>query len=405
MYSLEWLIFSVGFTIIFSIIIHFLFHRIGLPALIGYILLGILIKYANVKYSFFTKTSFDLFEFLASIGIISLLFRVGLESKLSQLLHELKTASLVWIGDVTVSWAFGYVFSYFLLDLGAITSIIIATALTATSVGVTVGAWQEYKLIDSREGRLLIDVAELDDISAIFLLALLFSILPVLKAGGSEDIIIHELLVKILVFILKFSAFTLFCVLFALKLEKHLTNFFKSLKNDTELILVVTGVAFMIAALAGIIGFSVAIGAFFAGLVFSRDPSSVKLDASFSSIYELFTPFFFIGIGLNIDPSTILTGTGLGIILLLAAVLGKFLGAGSLTYYFTGSSGGLLIGASMIPRAEICMIIMQKGLEMGSWAVPSSVFSGMVFVSAASIIISIILLKLLLSRNIKVSME
>jgi Kef-type K+ transport system membrane component KefB len=60
---------------------------------------------------------------------------------------------------------------------------------------------------------------------------------------------------------------------------------------------VVAGISFLIAALAGLLGFSVAIGAFFAGLVFSRDPDSVKLDGLFDTFYEIFVPFFFIGIG------------------------------------------------------------------------------------------------------------
>jgi len=300
MHSIEVLVFIIGFTIHFSIFIHYIFHKMGLSALTGYLLLGATISYVDSNYHLLADNGYQLFEFLATLGIISLLFRGGLESKLSKLLGKLRIASFVWIGDITVSWTLGYIFAHSLLKLQLVMSIIVATALSATNVGVSVGVWQEFKILRSGEDRLLIDVAELDDISAIFMLALLVSILPMFYVGTPEALIFHDLLVKIAIFVVKFVLFTLFCVIFVLKIERYLTGFFRSLGNDAELMLVVTVVAFMIATLAGLIGFSVTIGAFFAGLVFSRDPASVNLDASYTTLCELFSPIFFIGIGLNI---------------------------------------------------------------------------------------------------------
>ena len=113
----------------------------------------------------------------------------------------------------------------------------------------------------------------------------------------------------------------------------------------------VVGVGFIIAAVAGLLGFSAAIGAFFAGLLFSRDSEAVKMDASFGALYELFTPFFFIGIGLNIEPRALNTGLIMGSVLLIAAVLGKLIGAGIPAYFATDLTGATLIGFSIILRA------------------------------------------------------
>ncbi|MEZ5361586.1 MAG: cation:proton antiporter [Bryobacterales bacterium] len=80
--------------------------------------------------------------------------------------------------------------------------------------------------------------------------------------------------------------------------------------------------------LAGWLGISVAVGALFAGLMFSRDPEAVKLEAGFSTIYALFTPFFFLNIGFGFDPRALGSAAGVGVVLYVAAVVGKFFGAG-----------------------------------------------------------------------------
>jgi Kef-type K+ transport system membrane component KefB len=160
--------------------------------------------------------------------------------------------------------------------------------------------------------------------------------------------------------------------------------------------LAVAGIGIIIAAVAGLIGFSLAIGAFFAGLVFSRDPEAVRMEASFLPVYELFSPFFFIGIGLKIDPDSFTSALGLGCILAVAAIAAKVIADGIPVSLMRGMTGGLLIGISMVPRAEIAMVIMQKGLTLGDWAVPKQVFGAMVVVSAATCILSPVAVRVML---------
>jgi Kef-type K+ transport system membrane component KefB len=90
----------------------------------------------------------------------------------------------------------------------------------------------------------------------------------------------------------------------------------------------VIGIGFIIAAIAGFLVFSVAIGAFCAGLVFSRDQKAVKMEASFIPLYEFFTPFFFITIGLDIEITSLTRSIPLALVLLAAAVIGKMLANG-----------------------------------------------------------------------------
>jgi Kef-type K+ transport system membrane component KefB len=275
------------------------------------------------------------------------------------------------------------------------TGLILAVAFTATSVGVTVGIWQEADALRCPSGRLLVDVAELDDISAVLLMALLFSVLPDLRSGGSGAG--ADVAATLAWFALKILIYGAFCYVFSKFVEGPLTRWYRNLEKPPEPMILVIGLGTLIAAVAGLLGFSLAIGAFFAGLIFSRDPESVKMEGSFLPLYEFFAPFFFIGIGLSLDPAHLAPAFGLGLVLTVAAAASKFVGNAAPVYYMTGVSGAVLIGSSMIPRAEITMVIMQKGLEMGPWAVPPHVYGAMVVVSAATCLGAPFLVKHLLA--------
>jgi Kef-type K+ transport system membrane component KefB len=162
--------------------------------------------------------------------------------------------------------------------------------------------------------------------------------------------------------------------------------------------LLITGFGIIIAALAGLLGFSFALGAFFAGLAFSRDPQAVRLDSSFEFVYELFTPFFFIGIGLHIVPSSIGPALAPGALLFIAAVAGKILGTGIPSLWFAGWKESLLLGVSMVPRAEIAMVIIQKGHDLGGWAMPEIAFGSMILVALMSCLVSPLILRNLMKR-------
>ena len=393
------LILVVGAILVAAILIKSGLERIGLPPLIGYILLGVFLREADLQWHLFSAGEREVWEFLADIGIISLLFRVGLESKLDELMRQLLRASVVWVGNIFVSGLLGFFTAYLLLKLDLIPSLFIAIAMTATSVGISVGVWREARAINSPNGELMLDVAEMDDISAVILMALLFAVVPVL--GNSPDVsTLLPLLGKTVgLFCFKAFVFGAFCFFFSRYLEKSITSFFLRLEPPPDPTIMVAGMGFMIAALAGLGGFSVAIGAFFAGLLFSRDPRSVKLDASFDTFYDLFVPFFFIGIGLKIDLSALSTAFDLGMLLLIVAVLGKFVGVAlPVLLMKAGWKSAVLLGVSMAPRAEIAMIVMQHGLQIEDGTVSPRLFAAMVVVSAATSMFVPLVLRPLLRR-------
>jgi Kef-type K+ transport system membrane component KefB len=392
------LILLVGAATVAAIGIKSGLARTPVPPLVGYLLLGILIRMADDRLGFFHQGAEEVFDFLAKVGVIMLLFRIGLESDLKGLLSQLRRASLIWVGDVALSGGLGFLAAFYLLGLSLIPSLIVATAMTATSVGISVAVWERENALRSENGELLIDVAELDDISAVILMALLFALLPELRGDGISAAMLPTVGRVASIFLVKLVAFGGLCYLFSRYLEPHLTKTFQSLTVRPDMMLLVVAIGLIFAAIAGLLEFSLAIGAFFAGLVFSRDPECIKREASIDPLYDLFTPFFFIGIGLNIDPGSLFAALKMGAVLLAVAVAGKLLADGLPVWGMRGVQGAALIGVSMVPRAEISMIVMQKGLTTGRGLVPAQLFSAMVMVSAVTCIGAPLVVRSLLRR-------
>jgi Kef-type K+ transport system membrane component KefB len=392
------LILLVGAATAAAIFIKSGLDRTPVPPLVGYFLLGMLIRLADDRLGFFHEGAEEVFEFLAKVGVVLLLFRIGLESDLKGLLSQLRGASLIWVGNVVISGGLGFWAAFYLLGLALIPSLVVAAAMTATSVGISVAVWERENAVGSENGELLIDVAELDDISAVVLMALLFALLPELQGKGVSTAMLPQVGRIAGTFLLKLIAFGVLCFLFSRYLEPRLTGKFQAMTERPDMMLLVVSIGLMFSAVAGLLEFSLAIGAFFAGLVFSRDPECIKREASIDPLYDLFTPFFFIGIGLNIDPGVLMVALRMGGVLIAAAILGKLLANALPVLAIRGAQGAALIGVSMVPRAEISMIIMGKGLAMGDDVVPARVFSAMVMVSAVTCIGAPLVVRSLLRR-------
>lgn len=386
-----------GALIALAILIKWGLEKTAVPALVGYLILGFLLRVGGTATGFLNDATLAQMSFLADLGVVALLFRVGLESDLAGLLGQLRKAQLVWLGDVLVSGSVGYLIAFYVLGLPLLASFYVAVALTATSVSVSVVVWRDTGTLSSPHGELLLDVAELDDISAIVLMSLLFVVVPVVQAEATQTLL-PTILTTAGGLVLKLLLFGGFCYAFSRFAEHRLTRFYERIEPMPDPMLLLAGTGFVIAALAGLLGFSIALGAFFAGLVFSRDPEAITVSRPFTVLYDLFTPFFFIAIGLHIEPGVVTSALLPGVILLLAAMLGKMLGAGGAAVPSIGWHGSFLLGISMFPRAEIAMIVMRQGREAGESVVPPQAFAAMAFVSAATCIISPLILRPMLDR-------
>jgi Kef-type K+ transport system membrane component KefB len=375
-----------GAFIVGAILVRSWFGRIGVPSLVGFLIVGFSLRLANDNWMFISEQGSVAIEFLASIGVFVLLFRVGLESDLHGLLDKLPRATPIWIGNVVLSGIPAYLVSFYLLSLANIPSLFIAAALTATSVAVSAEVWREADALRSPNGETFVDVAELDDLSGVALMALLIAVAPVLR-NGDNGASLAAVATASIILLMKAAGFVALLYLVARYGKRYISQILKK-TGAPDSILFIAGTGLLISALASVFGFSIAIGGFFAGVIFSRDPDAVKLETSFLPLHALFAPFFFVAIGLKIDPGSLASALSLGGVLLVVAVLGKVIGAGWPALMTTGYAGATLIGISMVPRAEIAMVIAQQGSELGDWAMPAEVYSSLAMISVVTCILS-----------------
>ncbi|MGM0563304.1 MAG: cation:proton antiporter [Pseudomonadota bacterium] len=381
----------IGLLLGMTLVIKGLLVRSPLPPLLIYLLAGLALGWGGERWPLLDAESLNGLSLLAEAGLVLLLFKVGLESDLNGLLSQLPSAFWIWWWNIVVSGGTGFAAAYCLLDFDLLTSIFVAVALTATSLGVTVAMWQSA--LKSRRGQLLVDVAELDDLSSIALMAVAVALAPQLMAEGGVNG--GEVLLTIGRVVAVLTAFALFCWLFSVFLEHPITRFVERRKTDQEPMVLILAIVFVMSALAELSGLSLAVGAFMAGLAFSRDTEAAKERVVFQGLYDFFTPFFFIHLGLLVDISAFEMALWPGLVLLAAAVAGKLIGAGLPAWRRLGWQGGALVGLSMVPRAEIAMVVMQKGLAAGA---SSKALSAMVVVSVGSIVVVSLMLPWCLRR-------
>jgi len=377
-HSLTSMTLLTGLLLLLSLLLRLTVPERFVPHFVLYLLIGIGLATLDREFAVFGPFVHDGLGFLAEIGIIILLFRVGMTSDIQGLREQLPRASWVWLGNVAISAVFGYVAARYLLGLDWLTSTVIAVALVATSVGVTVSIWEHEGLLKTRQGETLLDVAELDDLTSIILLTLLFALLPNIRGEGGFTL--TALGAETAWILLKLALFVGALFVFSLKLEPRITRFLRARESPQELTVFVAATGIIIAGIAEMLGLSAAIGAFFAGLAVGRDAELVRRAVALPTLLNFFTPFFFIGVGLQMTASWADIFTVTTLVLLVAAILGKFIGAALPAYFTFGAMGAVCLGVSMIPRAEIALVVMQKALQQG--IVSDAIFSSLVIVAA-----------------------
>ena len=199
------------------------------------------------------------------------------------------------------------------------------------------------------------------------------------------------------VFLGKLVGFSAACYGLSRLLERPFISFWRSRLEQADLTILVLGIGIMIAAAADGLGLSFAIGALFAGFVFSGDRDRVEESHAYQAMIDVFTPFFFIAIGFGLQPAVAVSALGLGLPLVLVAILGKVIGTAVPALLDTAPRMALLLGISMVPRAEIAMIVMQRGHQRGD--VSDEVFGAMILVTMVTCILSPIVLQRLLGRQ------
>lgn len=366
-----------GCLIVVALGIKAAFERWQLPPLMGYIALGWLLRITLMPIPHVSELTSLLIGFLAQVGIVFFLFQVGLETHVKKFIALVGRSGFVGICNILFSGLCAYGVTL-LFHLSLIPALFVSVAMTATSIGVSLASWRR---IDTEEGQFLLDLVVIDDVLGILLLSILMSVAPVL--AGLNDLTLGA---DLLLVVVKLAGFLVVCALFSEFVEPKLMTWLSRYERMPDSMLSVLAISLLIAAVAEYLGFSLALGAFFAGIAFSRDPKAIRIDASLGPLLDLFVPFFFIGIGYLISLEAAWEMKGFALVLLAAAVVGKVLGTW-IPSKMVGM-GSLLIALSMVPRAEVALVIMEQGKQLGSWAVSEPLFSAVALVAFATSVIT-----------------
>ena len=391
-----------------------LFGKFGLPGLIGEIIMGIII--ANVGGGAFMRDVlcldlvaeggvYEVVYVFAELGVIFLLFSVGLETKVKDLLGSGKAAMLTAVLGVVLPFIAGLGLILALGGYDLNSAMFMGAAMVATSVGITARIIKDMKLMDVKESRIIIAAAVIDDVLGMIVLAI---VQGMSASGGDLNI------VDLAIIIAKAVLFVLVAIGIAKYIVPKIYDYFderhrkiiaqgKVPYTTNKLILAIIVCLFM-AYLAEYIGLAGIIGAFLAGMMFANYAWEWDLDHKIEAITSFMITFFFVNVGLqvNIESLADMTVIVLGIIVILLALVTKYIGCGlgaRLGDKTVDKSSFNIIGVGMMPRGEVGIIIASIGLISG--VMDPELYTVVVMMSVATTIIAPPLLSILFKKKYK----
>src|ERR687884_188284 len=335
-------------------------QRIGQPAVLGELVAGVLLDSSVLG---LVDPQTDVFHLFAELGVILLLFEIGLETNLRQLLQVGGAAAVVALVGVALPFAFGYAVCG-MLGFETLVSVVAGATLTATSVGITARVLADLNHLQEPESHIILGAAVLDDVLGLVILAVVTGLtagqpLTVLGVAQTAAIAFGFLGGTLLVGRLLVPPFV-----------RAVSRI--DLPGTPTMLAVM--VAFGLAWLASVVGSAMIIGAFAAGLLLRDTSQAHEIERGVAQLGHFFVPLFFVTVGAAVDvgvlnplePGNRLTLL-IGGLLILVAVIGKFL-AGYAPVWFKGNKN--VIGVGMIPRGEVGLIFAQTGLASGVFTPP-----------------------------------
>lgn len=346
-----------------------IFERLRQPALVGEILAGVLFG----PHALGWIAPGEVVSLLGELGVMFLLFRVGLDVKSSELVALGGQAALIAGSGVIVPFLAGWGLSLW-WGLPTLESVFIGAAMVATSVGITAQVLATGGWLSERASKLIIAAAVIDDVLGLLVLAAVSSM-----ARGSVDYTDLAITAALA------GGFTLLIVFAGSRVMSRLLPKVRSGMRGVEAeFTIALSLLFGFSLLATFAGVAAIIGAFLAGMALSESIDK-RVYPLTDGVAELLVPFFLVGIGLNFDPASLRDGAVFSGLIVVAAVASKLVacGAAALTL---GRADALRIGVGMIPRGEVGMVVAQIGLSFGVMA--QGVYGTIVLMSIATTLIA-----------------
>jgi Na+:H+ antiporter len=371
---------SSGEQFLFTIFVMFvaaklaaeIFERLRQPAVAGEILAGVIIGPSILG----LVTPSELTEALSEIGVILLLFLVGLETKPADIFRVGWRAMLVAVLGVIFPFIAGYLI---MLAWGETTieSIFVGAAMVATSVGITARVLGQMGLLSLEVSRIILGAAVIDDILGLLILAVVSSLA---KEGGVNYVQIGTTAALAV-------GFTLLIILVGARAVNRIRPRVEKLKVGQSYLIFGLALCLGLALVASYIGVAAIIGAFLAGMALSESAEGTDMPHQAEAVTEFMLPFFLTNIGMQLKLDALLNRNTiiLAVIVTILAVLSKLIGCG-LAAWSLGRKKAMQIGMGMVPRGEVGVVVAQIGLSLN--AVDAASYGVVLFMAVATTLIA-----------------
>src|SRR3990172_1135076 len=352
-------------------------ERIGVPGMVGEMLAGAVIGPGLLGW----VTPNATLHALSDLGVMFLLFNVGLEVKASELMRVGGTAAVVATAGVIVPFVAGW---GILIAWGAphVEAMFVGAAMVATSLGITAWIFSARGLLNEVASKIILTAAVIDDVLGLIVLAAVSAI-----ARGRLSILDISLTAAMA------AGFTIIMAKWGTTAENRILPHFKSRARAQEAAFHIALVLlFALALLAQYTGVAAIVGAFLAGLVLSDTADNRVRDLT-KGVSELLVPFFLVGVGLHFNLGVFSSRSTLflALLILAAAVVTKLIGCG-LGAITLGWQNMLKVGLGMVPRGEVGMVLAQLGLGMA--VITAEIYTVVVFMVVATTILTPLLLNI-----------
>ncbi len=369
----------IWLSLLFSgaIVINLLIRRFNIPSVLGFILIGMMVGPSGLD----IITNIDFIDLFAQLGIVILLFAIGLEFSFQKLRSIGNTIIIITLVEVTTVFFLGFLVSN-ILGFSVIESLYIAAILAISSTAIIVKLLYDNGIFHTKESSTIIGVLIVEDIVSVLLLVILGDVVKAIQLD----------LLNILLIIGQTTAFFIITLIIGLKIIPKVINYIERTNLEEAPLLSSLALGFGLAFLANQLGLNIALGAFIMGMIISSTKRAEVITNKVLPLRDFFISIFFISIGMLIDISTISNHILLAIPITIIAILGKFF-SNYIAAYISGHDrlGASTIGVMMVPRGEFSFIIAKQGVDLG---LRSILLPFTVIVSLGSIISMPLLLRI-----------
>lgn len=367
------------------------FRKIGLPRVVGQILIGLVLGLSFIKDWLLTPDHMSLLSFLANLGAILLFYYVGLETNLKEFKRNIKGSVVISIFNTSIPFLLGFIASHILFKLDVLPSVIIGVCLSVSAQSVSVDILEELGMLKSKIGAKIISAGAVDDTIELIFISTILTLLHFSQSGAG----LLRFIVGVALFFMVLIVTRIWFVPFFLKLFS--TGQTSTIRFTVSLLIVM-----MIASISELFGLGALIGAMIAGMIVRQtilidnhipDLEEHQMASSIHVIaFGFLIPLFFVWVGVNADLTLVAANISQIFLLSFIALAGTVGGTVLAIISLKGNlKEALLMGFGLTPKGDAELILASSAMALG--IITKSIFTSIILMSLITTIIAPIIFK------------